>query len=145
MHHGRLFRLRRAYRVDWEASEMKQTELFEAPAKFTRRGDSIVPPQRAEVIRARTADPQTSHDAARSVRTFADGHFRLILDALHAGPLTVSELATATELAEQQINKRLPELAQAKRVEVAKDGNGADLLRPGLSGRNQRVWRLVNA
>ena len=130
-----------------KAHDLQQPDLFDRlpfPEKFTRTGTSIVPPQRDEIVRARTADPQTSKDAAARVPQFESGHYWLILCALRdIGPMTVSELALATKLQEQQINKRLPELQRLGKAETATKASGEALTRPGASGARQRVWRAV--
>lgn len=121
-----------------------QPDLFALPERFTRTGTSIVPPQRDEVLRARATDPVTSKEAAAGVPRFESGHYYVITCALQTlGPMTVSALALATKLQEQQINKRLPELQRAGRVETVTTASGDALTRPGASGARQRVWRLI--
>lgn len=128
-------------------SQHQQPDLFDRftfPEKFTRTGTSIVPPTRAEVVRARATDPQTSHAAAARVPNFESGHYWLILCALRdLGPMNVSEIATATKLNEQQVNKRLPELQRQGKVETATTASGEVITRPGASGSRQRVWRCI--
>jgi len=127
---------------------MTQPDLFDRlpfPEKFTRTGTSIVPPTRAEIVRARATDPQTSKDAARRVGTFDTGHFHLILRALRLhGPLNASGIAAAiSNLNEHRILKRLGELESAGKIELARDAKGEPIVRAGSSGRGQRVWRAV--
>lgn len=87
--------------------------------------------------RARAADVQTSHDAARSMVYAAQAHARRILAALEAGPATYTELAALTGLAPVQVNRRLHELRRAGVVERLTE------TRPTPSGREARLHRAV--
>jgi hypothetical protein len=85
---------------------------------------------------ARRTDPQTSHDAARSVDP--SGQWAVTLRALaELGEANRFELSLVCELDEQQLSRRLSELAEQRRIVLT----GAT--RPGISGRQQRVWRLA--
>jgi len=89
--------------------------------------------------RARRQDPATSHAAAASVRGFAIGHCARILAYLSvvSHGATFCEIAAATWLEGQQVNKRLPELERAGLV-IATEHT-----RPGPSGRQCRGWRIA--
>jgi hypothetical protein len=105
--------------------------------------DDQAPAAAASPPRARRRDPRTSHAAAAQVQEFAGGHYLTILWRLRLhGPQTVSEIAAGTGMAEQQINKRLPEMAVAGSVSVATVA-GRPLTRRGASGRLQRVWQAA--
>ncbi len=96
-----------------------------------------------EAARARRYDPATSHLAASQVNGFAHHHNDLIVRALKDyGPATVSELAAVTGLAEQQVNKRLPECKRRGVVGLLMV-DGAVALRRGASGAKQRVWTAI--
>ena len=85
---------------------------------------------------ARRTDPQTSHDAARSVDP--SGQWAVTLGAIaRLGEANRYELSLVCALDEQQLSRRLSELAEMRRIELT----GAT--RAGASGRQQRVWRLA--
>lgn len=85
---------------------------------------------------ARASDPETSHIAAVRTIAFRANHAGRILAALQdRGPMTVDQIAKATDLTSWQINKRLPELQRAK---VASPTGETRL---SASGRPERVWR----
>ena len=84
--------------------------------------------------RARTTDPDTSHDAADLMnRTGATSrHARFIVTALtRYGPLTGKEIADQTTLTQIQIMRRMSELRDAGLVEDTGDRR-----------ERQIVWRL---
>ena len=85
--------------------------------------------------RTRRRDPDTSFDAAKSMRQAASVHCALILNALKTmGPASASQLAARTGLTQVQIARRLPDLE--------KDGKArpTDQTRKTASGRQERVW-----
>lgn len=86
---------------------------------------------------ARSADPQTSHDAARHI--VASGAQALqqnqTLDAVAGNPgLTSNELARATGLDRYMLARRLPELCDSDRVVRG------DARRCSVSGRSAATW-----
>ena len=86
---------------------------------------------------ARRTDPQTSHQAARSARSFAGEHHQAILEALAHGPAGASGIAARCGLLAHQVNKRIGELARAGRiVETGRTVRSA-------SGRGEREWRCA--
>ena len=86
---------------------------------------------------ARKSDPVTSHEAARSARSFAGEHHAAILEALSHGPAGASGIAKRCGLLAHQVNKRLGELAKAGRiVETGRVVTSA-------SGRGEREWYLT--
>ena len=87
---------------------------------------------------ARNTDPITSHLAAERVCEFSVAHRDMILTALqYYGPQTAHEIAQHVNLLTHQVLKRLPELY--KQGLIAPTGQK----RAALSGRAQRVWRVV--
>lgn len=88
-------------------------------------------------MRARLLDPSTSHAAAAAAGAFASTHSQRICDALQDGPKTALEIQRTTGLTVVQIDRRLPELQRANRVQVVQI-NGLNLVRDGY-----RVWGLV--
>lgn len=60
--------------------------------------------------RARRDDPWTSHHAGDLADAVVAKHYRIILQALAAGPGISWELANRCELSNAQIHKRMPEL-----------------------------------
>lgn len=87
--------------------------------------------------RARMSDPATSHAAGRRVAEFSHAHASVILAALQRRPMTFHEIARATGLDGQQVNKRLPELERAGQAVPT------DEMRRSPSGRQCRVWRAA--
>lgn len=85
---------------------------------------------------ARAFDPETSHEAAESVREFAAGHCALILQSLiDHGPMTPEQIGVRISMDAYAVRKRLPELERAGLA--APTGETA----PTVSGRSQRVWK----
>lgn len=88
---------------------------------------------------ARTDDPATSHAAAHEARSLRGVHHRLILEILGRG-----EALNADQIADRsggamdrvQVGKRLPELLDARMVELS--GGVA----PSHSGRAARCYRI---
>lgn len=90
----------------------------------------------ANLVRA--TDPTTSVDAAERALLFSASHSERIVAALEQhGSQTAHELTVCTRLTVVQIDRRLPELAKAKRARVVQAG-GQDLIREGF-----RVWEVV--
>ncbi len=88
---------------------------------------------------ARKSDPVTSHQAARSARSFAGEHHTAILEALAHGPAGASGIAARCGLLAHQVNKRITELAKAGRiVETGRVVQSA-------SGRGEREWRVASS
>lgn len=86
----------------------------------------------------RASDPLSSVLAAERAIKFAGNHCDRILAALKAaGQATPHELEDTTGLTVVQIDRRLPELLRAGRVQVVQRG-GMDLIRGGA-----RVWEAV--
>jgi predicted Rossmann fold nucleotide-binding protein DprA/Smf involved in DNA uptake len=88
---------------------------------------------------ARKSDPVTSHEAARSARSFAGEHHQAILEALAHGPAGASGIAARCGLLPHQINKRLNELARAGRIVAT--GSVVE----SASGRGEREWKATAA
>ncbi len=86
---------------------------------------------------ARRTDPQTSHEAARSARSFAGEHHQAILAALAHGPAGASGIAARCGLQAHQINKRINELARAGRIVAT--GRVVE----SASGRGEREWQIT--
>lgn len=85
--------------------------------------------------RARTSDPETSHDAAAKARSFAQGHYHLICQALRHGPQTIYEIADRTGLTHVQVARRTAEMNGVQIERCAET-------RPSPSGRACHLWRL---
>lgn len=85
--------------------------------------------------RARSADPSTSHAAARSAKELQAAHCKTIRDALEKyGPMSKSAIAARTCLDSTQVCRRLPDL---QRADLARP-TGRNVL--STSGRQERVW-----
>lgn len=90
--------------------------------------------------RARRTDPETSHTAARSMRSNAETQRRMILESLRtAGPATGDELCVRFDWKHATANRRLPELEERGFVEKT------ERRRPTRSGRPAVVWRALPA
>jgi predicted ArsR family transcriptional regulator len=85
--------------------------------------------------RARSSDPETSHDAAARSRSFAQGHYQQICQALTHGPQTIYEIADRTGLTHVQVARRTAEMNNVQIVRC-------DETRPSPSGRACHLWRL---
>lgn len=110
----------------------KHPEVFLNPALRKR----LPVADAAPLVRA--ADPATSVDAAESAQLFKASHSERIVAALEQhGPKTAHELTVCTRLTVVQIDRRLPELAKAKRARVVQV-EGRDVTREGF-----RVWEVV--
>jgi predicted Rossmann fold nucleotide-binding protein DprA/Smf involved in DNA uptake len=68
-------------------------------------------------LRARPADPPTSHAAAKRAEKSAGGHRDAILAALAAGPAGQTEIARRAGLTVAQVSRRLHELRERGRIE----------------------------
>lgn len=87
--------------------------------------------------RARSTDPQTSHEAAAAANELAQGHYALILGALGLhGAQTIYELADRTGLSAVQVARRLPEMAATAPAMARRTTR----TRPSPSGRGCTVW-----
>ena len=85
--------------------------------------------------RTRRRDPDTSFDAAKSMREASSVHCALILNALRTmGPASASQLAARTGLTQVQICRRLPDL------EAEGKAKATEQTRKTASGRTERVW-----
>lgn len=71
---------------------------------------------------------------------FAAKQHATILSLLPFRGATVHELAAMCDMDAHSIGKRMVELERARTVQVAKDAEGAEICRPGPSGRMCRVW-----
>lgn len=88
--------------------------------------------------RARRTDPITSHQAAERAALFTGKQHQRIIGALKLyGQSTAGELQAYTGLTVVQVDRRLPELREAKQARVVQR-HGGDLMRNGY-----RVWEAV--
>ena len=86
---------------------------------------------------ARSSDPATSHEAAKTAPVAE--HQRQILDALAQGPAGASGIAARCGLLPHQVNRRIHELAKACRiVETGRTVRSS-------SGRAEREWQITAA
>lgn len=84
---------------------------------------------------ARKTDPETSHEAAESMRDTAESQRKKILDYLKAHcPMTADELDDFLGLRVTSAGRRLPELLRAGQVERLPE------TRATLSGRQAHLW-----
>lgn len=98
--------------------------------------DSRDPAQLPLMPGARTADPETSHEAAESMARVAHGQRLQIVQYLIAnGPRTADELDEALDLRPTSAGRRLPELQS---VGLAWP---LDETRPTRWGRAARLWQ----
>lgn len=70
--------------------------------------------------RARRADPQTSHQAAKRAAEFAGNHEARIFDAIQAAGnrgATAKEIAAVTGLTDVQVSRRLKAMGETERIE----------------------------
>ncbi len=87
---------------------------------------------------ARTTDPVTSHMAAANALAFKGSHAERIFSALQRlRSATAHELSDATGLTVVQIDRRMPELLKAKKIQVQVVA-GALQIRGGA-----RVWEIA--
>lgn len=87
--------------------------------------------------KARATDPQTSHDAAASMKKAASHQCVVVLMALRElGEAGAEQIANRCKLDKFQVCRRLPELEAAGIVEVVEGKT-----RKTKSGRQERTWR----
>jgi predicted ArsR family transcriptional regulator len=87
---------------------------------------------------ARKLDPQTSHDAAKSMEKAATLHRAQVLNCLRAiRRAGAEEIGDLIGMDAYAVRKRLPELEDAR---LAKP---TDESRTTRSGRSERIWRIV--
>lgn len=85
---------------------------------------------------ARRRDPQTSRDAAARSTGLAHEHFRKILAAMAEGEgLTAEEIADRCGLSSVQVNRRVADLLDARKLELIGQ------TRANRAGRQMRVLR----
>ena len=88
--------------------------------------------------RARTLDPETSHDAAASMTLAANRQCAQVLNALRAiGNGGAEQIAATCGLDAYQVRKRTSELQDAGLIETTGER------RRTRSGRSERVWRVA--
>lgn len=86
---------------------------------------------------ARKSDPATSKQAAQAARAFVGTQHAAIMRVLRRGKASAEKIGAKIGLDAYQVRKRLPELERAGLVCVT----GETV--PTVSGRTQRVWRVV--
>ena len=94
----------------------------------------------------RSSDPETSREAALSVRPTVSAHRERVLDLLtRAGRLGLTDfdLEAKTGVKQTSIGKRRGELAALGVVEPKLDESGRPVTRPAPSGRKSQVWVLA--
>lgn len=70
--------------------------------------------------RARRADPQTSHEAAKRAAEFASNHEARIFEAIKASAArgaTAKEIAAVADLTDVQVSRRLKAMSETERIE----------------------------
>jgi predicted ArsR family transcriptional regulator len=89
-----------------------------------------------EPARARAKDPQTSYDAAASMKRAATAQAAKVLHTLRVhGQMGAEQIAELSGLDKFQVCRRLPELQAAGVVDVVEG-----LTHKTRSGRSERVW-----
>lgn len=92
--------------------------------------------------RARRTDPSTSHAAAAKAEKFRVSHAQRILSCLESlgggDGMTAEQIARSTGLTVVQVDRRLPELAQAGKARVVQI-DGKDWVLGGF-----RVWEAAS-
>ena len=87
--------------------------------------------------KARTADPQTSKDAAKKAKSLVEGHWMEIVDCLaECGPMGKDKIAQYSGLDANQVARRMKELQKAGLVELT------GKLVESHSGRMEREWQI---
>lgn len=87
---------------------------------------------------ARKTDPRTSKKAAQAARTFVGTQHAAIMRVLRrVKKASAEKIGAKLGLDAYQVRKRLPELERAGLICVT----GETV--PTISGRTQRVWRVV--
>jgi predicted ArsR family transcriptional regulator len=90
------------------------------------------------IRRARTLDPETSHDAAASMTLAANRQCAQVLNALRSiREGGAEQIAEACGLDAYQVRKRTSELQDAGLIETTGER------RKTRSGRSERVWRVA--
>ena len=84
-----------------------------------------------------TGDPQTSKEAAKAARVFANGHAVIAYKHLENSPATATEIAAAAGMEIYQIRRRITDLSHAGKIRRT----GAT--RPTPSGRQECEWEVV--
>jgi predicted ArsR family transcriptional regulator len=93
----------------------------------------------ADVQRARTADPETSHAAARQARGLAGEHRRMILAVMaRGGDWTAHEIAEVAGLTAVQVCRRFAELERDGQIRETVN------TRPTPSGRESRCFERID-
>ena len=88
--------------------------------------------------RARSSDPDTSHEAARSMHVAAATHRGMILKHLEKhGASTGDAIDEALGWRHATANRRLPELRRMNLIEMS------DQTAVTRSGRRARMWRII--
>jgi hypothetical protein len=88
--------------------------------------------------RARTSDPDTSHEAAASARELQTRHHRIILKALRAhGPMGKDGIAAVTNLTGVAVARRMSELRNL--YLVVETGRRAK----SAAGRSETEWSAI--
>ena len=90
--------------------------------------------------RVRKEDPETSHQAAESIKPVVNKHYKVILDCLEAhGALGKDGIARHSGLDPNQVARRLNELSNMGFIELT----GRTV--KSKSGRNEREWKVKGA
>ena len=90
----------------------------------------------------RTTDPETSREAGERAAEFAQGHERLILEALAEGPGTKDQIAGRCGLTEQQVVRRVAGLVRRGLVVVTGHGRSVSGCRERIYGRAKDGRRM---
>ena len=88
-----------------------------------------------EFPRVRTTDPETSFQAAESIKPVAERHFQVILECLQAhGALGKDGIASFTNLDGNQVARRLNEMQKIGLIHLTGKTVKSN------SGRSEREW-----
>jgi predicted transcriptional regulator len=88
-----------------------------------------------EFPRVRTTDPETSFQAAESIKPVAERHFQVILECLQAhGALGKDGIASLTNLDGNQVARRLNEMQKIGLIHLTGKTVKSN------SGRSEREW-----
>ena len=85
----------------------------------------------------RTTDPETSREAGERAAGFAQGHERLIWEALAEGPGTKDQIAGRCGLTEQQVVRRIAGMVRRGAVVVTGYGRSVSGCKERVYGRKQ--------
>ena len=133
--------------ASWKGTNRRGENIWacSAPHRFiTTNANACVElsrfqPDDERSTKARATDPQTSHDAANSIRDIAARQQRLIINELQAsGPMTADEIDVAVFSGRHTAARRLPELAKQGLV------TRSPSKRPTRSGRAAHIWRAIS-